>query len=306
MSKMPSTDPACHEVADSALALRIEARQRDLGGFSVARLLPVAQQRSVGPFIFFDHFGPTRFETGKGIDVRPHPHINLATVTYLFAGAIDHRDSLGSHQRIEPGAINWMVAGRGIVHSERTPAVTPDDGYDLHGIQLWLGLPEADEEAEPSFVHHPAETLPAHAEGGVNVRVLAGEAYGHRAPARVFSPMIYADITLQAGASIQLPDYEERAVYPINGEVRVDGVSLERVQMGIVAPGDRTLSVPASAEASTRVMLIGGAPLGVRHMWWNFVSSRKERIEQAKSDWAQDRFETVVGDEDDRIPLPES
>ena len=279
----------------------IDPRMHDLGaGFLVRRILPFHAHKSVGPFVFFDHFGPARFEGGTGMDVRPHPHIGLATVTYLFEGAIDHRDSLGSHQEIRPGAINWMVAGRGIVHSERTPASTPAEGYTMHGIQLWLGLPEGDEEVEPSFVHHPADSLPLHRVGEACVRVLAGEAYGHSAPPRVFSPMVYADVTLPAGASVPLPDYPERAVLPVEGSVRVDGEDVALREMAILTPGARTLSAVEDA----RVMVLGGEPIGPRFMEWNFVSSRQERIEQAKADWAEHRFPLVPGDEHERIPLP--
>jgi len=283
----------------------LEGRPRDLGGFSVRRVLPAGGLQTVGPFIFFDHMGPAQFAAGAGVDVRPHPHIGLATVTYLFDGEFMHRDSLGSAQLIRPGDVNWMVAGRGIVHSERTPAELRQarDGSRLHGIQTWIALPRVAEEAEPSFTHHPAATLPEIRSPGVLMRLIAGEAYGQRAPAAVFSPMFYLAATLEAGCDVELPaEHVERAVYVADGEVEVAG---ERHGVGRMAVFEPDGPATVHAVSASRVMLLGGAPLdGPRHIWWNFVSSSLERIERAKQDWREERFAAVPGD-DERIPLPE-
>jgi redox-sensitive bicupin YhaK (pirin superfamily) len=283
----------------------LEGRPRDLGGFAVRRVLPAGGLQTVGPFIFFDHMGPARFEPGAGVDVRPHPHIGLATVTYLFDGEFMHRDSLGTAQLIRPGDVNWMVAGRGIVHSERTPVELRQTtrGARLHGIQTWIALPRAAEETAPSFSHHPAATLPEVRRPGVLMRLIAGEAYGQRAPASVFSPMFYLAAALEAGCELDLPaGHVERAVYVAEGEVDVAGERHGVGRMVVFEPGGpATLrAVPAS-----RVMLLGGAPLdGPRHIWWNFVSSSLERIERAKRDWREERFAAVPGD-DERTPLPD-
>lgn len=283
----------------------LEGRPRDLGGFAVRRVLPAGGLQTVGPFIFFDHMGPARFAPGQGVDVRPHPHIGLATVTYLFEGEFLHRDSLGTAQRIRPGDVNWMVAGRGIVHSERTP---PDvrgaaGGSAIHGIQTWVALPQSSEEAEPSFEHHPAATLPEIRAAGATMRLIAGEACGRRAPTSVFSPMFYLAATIEAGAAVELPgEYAERAVYVAEGQVVVAGEQHGVGHMVVFEAG-----TPASLRAVTaaRVMLLGGAPLdGPRHIWWNFVSSSAARIERAKDDWRAERFAAVPGD-DERIPLPD-
>jgi redox-sensitive bicupin YhaK (pirin superfamily) len=290
----------------------IEPRERDLGdGFFVRRLLPAGKQRAVGPFLFFDHFGPTRLPPGKGMDVRPHPHINLATVTYLFAGEIVHRDSLGSVQAIRPGDINWMTAGRGIVHSERTGPELRASGSVAHGLQLWVGLPRADEETAPAFHHHPAATLPELAVGGATVRLLAGEAFGRRSPVRTFSPLTYLDIALPAGRSLALPpEGGERGLYVISGRAVCDGTAHEPHRMLLLA-SDRPVTI--AADGDTRAVLVGGAPFPEpRHIWWNFVSSSAERLEQAKRDWLTRRgeaggpFPLVPGDESEFIPLPES
>jgi redox-sensitive bicupin YhaK (pirin superfamily) len=282
----------------------LEGRPRDLGGFSVRRVLPSADRRTIGPFIFFDHMGPAAFPPGGGIDVRPHPHVGLATVTYLFDGELVHRDSLGSEQTIRPGDVNWMVAGRGIVHSERTPRERRETagGARIHGIQSWLALPAGAEEVPPSFTHHPRASLPELRLGGVSMRLIAGEAFGERAPPTVFSSLFYLEARSDAAAVVALPEeFDERAVYVVEGEIEVGGechgigrmLGLERG----TAAGVRTLG-PA------RLMLLGGAPLeGPRHIWWNFVSSRTERIEQAKRDWRDGRFGEVPGDPE-RIPLP--
>ena len=303
MSWMPSNDPILGDpLTCDALELVIVPRTRDLGdGFEVRRALPHGKRQMVGPFIFFDHFGPVQFMSGKGMDVRPHPHIGLATVTYLFEGAMVHRDSLGVVQRIEPGAINWMTAGRGIVHSERTP----DDLRGLtrrsHGLQLWAALPEADEETEPSFAHTPARDIPQQEVGGARVRVLIGSAFGAASPVAVRSSTLYLDIALSAGDGFPLPPAAERAVYVIDGVAQLDGTDLPPGQMVVLAPDEEPM---LSADGEARVVLIGGAPLGHRHMWWNFVSSRKERIVMAADDWAAGRFPAVPG-ETEFIPLPD-
>jgi redox-sensitive bicupin YhaK (pirin superfamily) len=283
----------------------LEGRPRDLGGFGVRRVLPASRLQTVGPFIFFDHMGPAVFAPGAGVDVRPHPHIGLATVTYLFAGEFMHRDGLGTAQLIRPGDVNWMVAGRGIVHSERTPpqARQAPGGASIHGIQTWIALPRDREETEPSFEHHPAPTLPEIRRPGVAMRLIAGSAYGATAPTAVFSPMFYLAADCAAGAVLELPDeYAERAVYVVDGEVEADGESYGTGHMIVLeAATGATLRVAAPA----RVMLLGGAPLdGARHIWWNFVSSSEDRIERARIDWREERFAAVPGD-DERIPLPE-
>jgi hypothetical protein len=258
----------------------------------------------VGPFIFFDHFGPTVFPPGaEGINVRPHPHINLATVTYLFEGEIVHRDSLGSHQVIAPGAVNWMTAGRGIVHSERTDPKRRASGGALHGIQLWVALPRADEETEPAFHHHDAASLPRPLAPGVDLRLIVGSAWGLTSPVKVFSPLFYADAAMSAGSSVTLPDEaQERAAYVATGQLRVGARTFGPGQMVVFARGRRA-SVQADVE--TRALLLGGAPLdGDRHLFWNFVSSRPERLEEAKQAWKDGRFPKVPGDDQEFIPLP--
>ena len=283
----------------------LEGRPRDLGGFSVRRVLPAGRLQTVGPFIFFDHMGPAVFAPGAGVDVRPHPHIGLATVTYLFAGEFMHRDSLGTAQLIRPGDVNWMVAGRGIVHSERTPpeARQVPGGAPIHGIQTWIALPREREETEPSFEHHPAPALPEIRRPGVVMRLIAGSAFGATAPTAVFSPMFYLAADCEAGAVIELPDeHVERAVYVVDGEVDADGESYGPGHMIVL---ESATSAALRAATPARVMLLGGAPLdGARHIWWNFVSSSAERIERARIDWSEERFAAVPGD-DERIPLPE-
>ena len=287
---------------DGAISRLIEPRPRDLGGFSVRRVLPAAGQQMVGPFIFFDHMGPADFAPGTGIDVRPHPHIGLATVTYLFEGALVHRDSLGVVQTIEPGAVNWMTAGRGIVHSERTGPGLRAAGHRIHGIQSWLALPRAAEETAPSFRHFRADALPEFTSGDALVRVIAGSAFGRRSPVETLSPMLYADLQLPAGGSVPLPpEQEERALYVAQGSAMLAGQAVETGQMALLAPG---ATPRLSATESLRAMLVGGAPAdGPRYIWWNLVSSSRERIEQAKRDWANGRFPGVPG-ETEFIPLP--
>ena len=275
---------------------------KDLGGgFTVSRLLPAATRQAVGPFVFFDHFGPVDAGPADNHDVRPHPHIGLATVTYLFEGAMQHHDSTGVAQRIEPGAINWMTAGRGIVHSERTPADLRGVQRRSHGLQLWVALPAEDEEIAPSFVHTPAAAIPEIEVGGARLRVLVGEAYGVVSPVVVRSPTLYLDIHLSAGDAFPLPPAEERAVYVVEGDAQLDGVDIPPGRMVVLAAGEDLM---LSADADARVVLIGGAPLGPRHIWWNFVSSRKERIAQAADDWAAQRMGVVPG-ETEFIPLPD-
>ena len=280
-------------------------RARDIGGFEVRRALPAVERRMVGPFVFLDQMGPAEFPSGKGIDVRPHPHINLATVTYLYAGEIFHRDTLGSAQAIRPGDLNWMSAGKGIAHSERTAPDVRAAGSPLSGLQAWVALPAAHEESEPSFAHYPKAALP-HIDGeGKSVRVIAGSIFGETSPAKVYSELFYADAHLAAGATLPLDaDYEERGLYLVEGEIDIAGDRFEPGRLLVFKPGDR-ISIRALTPA--RFMLLGGASLdGPRHLWWNFVSSRKERIEQAKEDWRAGRFGVVPGDDEESIPAPEN
>lgn len=280
----------------------IEPHIQDLGGFQARRLLPSNVLTLVGPFIFFDHLGPAVFPPGKGVDVRPHPHINLATVTYLFEGVLLHRDSVGSVQEIHPGAVNWMTAGRGIVHSERTPDHERSKEATLHGIQTWVALPDEHEETDPWFRHHPATDLPTWENAGVSFTLIAGEAYSHTSKVRTFSPMIYLDVQLAAGTQFTLPgDYSEQAVYSVTEGLQINGVPLEQHRLAVLTSG---VSVDISSEGDARCIVVGGEPVGKRHKWWNFVSSRLDRIEQAKRDWQQGRFEQVP-QETEFIPLPE-
>ncbi|NJD32962.1 MAG: pirin family protein [Gammaproteobacteria bacterium] len=290
----------------TTVARVLEGRPRDLGGCGVRRVLPAGGMQTVGPFIFFDHMGPATFAPGAGVDVRPHPHIGLATVTYLYAGEFMHRDSLGTQQLIRPGDVNWMVAGRGIVHSERTPpeARKAGTGATIHGIQTWIALPRDHEEAPPAFEHHPASALPELRPRGAVLRLIAGEAYGQRSPASVFSGMFYVDARLEAAATAELPpEYSERAAYVAEGAIDAAGTRHGVGEMIVFAAGG---GPTIRALEASRVMLLGGAPLdGPRDIWWNFVSSSRERIERAKRDWREQRFAAVPGD-DERIPLPEA
>jgi redox-sensitive bicupin YhaK (pirin superfamily) len=281
----------------------IEQRRRDLGGFEVGRLLPFAARRMVGPFIFLDRMGPAAFAPGipRSVDVRPHPHIGLSTLTYLFEGEIMHRDSVGSEQAIRPGEVNWMTAGRGITHSERFERARREGGR-MDGLQAWVALPQEDEETEPAFFHHGAADLPETSEKGVRRRLIAGEAYGARSPVRTHSPLFYVHCTLDAGAREQMPaSYSERAAYVIDGEVEVDGQRFKEGQLLVFATGK-----PAVLEARTpaTLMLLGGEPVGQRHIEWNFVSSSKKRIEQAKADWRAGRMKLPDLDHEEFIPLP--
>lgn len=276
---------------------------RDLGEFQVRRLLPAFPHKMMGPFIFFDHMGPVRFAPGQGVNVRPHPHIGLATVTYLFEGAIVHRDSLGKVQRIEPGDVNWMTAGSGIVHSERSSPEDRAAGLPLHGIQTWVALPLADEQAQPAFHHHPKSTLPAITEAGAQLRVIAGHAWGMRSPVQTYSDTLYVAAAMEAGGKIALPaEHEQRAVYAAEGEVEVAGEPLAPQHMAVLPEG-RTVVIEAVSAA--RIMLLGGARMdGDRHIWWNFVASSHELIEDAKRRWREQRFAAVPG-ETEFIPLPD-
>ena len=305
MSWMPSNDPILGDPQScNALDLIIVPRTRDLGdGFAVRRALPHGRRQMVGPFIFFDHFGPVQFVAGKGMDVRPHPHIGLATVTYLFDGSIMHRDSEGHIQEIKPGAMNLMTAGRGIAHSERTPDVERAQGQSMLGLQSWIALPARAEEIAPSFQHFSAETLPTVQDTGFKARVIAGSSFGAASPVDMVSEWFYVEVTLDAGAAVPLDaDHEERAIYVVDGEIEIAGERFEGPRLLIFRPGDR---ITVRATRPARMMFLGGTALeGPRHIWWNFVSSSKERIEQAKADWKAGRF-AAVPDETEFIPLPE-
>lgn len=301
---LPANPPASHREGTASIDLVIEARPRDIGGFAVRRALPSMQRRLVGPFLFFDHMGPAAMEIGEGMDVRPHPHIALATVTYLFDGEIDHRDSLGTFQTIRPGDVNWMVAGRGVVHSERSPKGARERGVHVHGIQSWVALPTELEESEPSFEHHASTAIPRVVLEGVTLDVIAGTAYGVRSPVSVLSPTLYVHARLDAGAALAIDDtHEERALYVVEGSVTCDDETFGVGTMLVLRPAAK---VVVRSNEPSRLMILGGAPLdGPRHIFWNFVSSSKDRIEQAKDDWKNDRFPKVPGDEAERIPLPE-
>jgi len=297
----PRTAPAA---GLAPVDLVIEPRTRDLGdGFEVRRVLPYAKRHMVGPFIFFDHFGPTRFRAGTGLDVRPHPHIGLATITYLFNGEIMHRDSLGNAQPIRPGAVNWMTAGRGIVHSERTPPAVRQHESPIYGIQSWIALPRAREEIEPAFEHVPAASLPLIEGDGVSARLIAGTLFGKTSPVTTQSPIFYADVTLRAGATITMaPNYTQRAAYLLEGAVDCAGARHTPPQMLVF---DSRARAAITAREPARLLLLGGEPLdGERHIWWNLVSSSAERIEQAKRDWQAGRFPKIPGDSEEFIPLP--
>ncbi len=311
MSWNPALDPSI-PLGDAVDAIEtvVVARARDLGGFEVRRALPSVARQMVGPFIFFDQMGPAEFLTGKGIDVRPHPHIGLGTVTYLLKGRIHHRDSLGTDQWIEPGAVNWMQAGYGITHSERTDGDIRSRPHSLFGLQTWLALPKSREDDPAAFVHTPEADLPVLEGEGKRLRLILGDAWGARAPMAVPSEMFYADAALEAGAALPMPDdHEDRGVYVLSGGVSVAGQDFGPGHMLIFRPGDR-ISVKAG-EAGARIMVLGGATMdGPRFIWWNFVASSKERIDAAKEawragDWAHGRFKLPPGDEGEFIPAPE-
>jgi len=285
----------------------ITGKAHDLGGgFFVTRLLPQMARRSIGPFVFFDYFGPADFAPGKGIDVRPHPHIGLATITYLFEGSQIHRDTLGSVQEIKPGDVNWMTAGRGIAHSERTGEAVRAQGHRMHGIQSWIGLPQADEEAPPAFQHFGVDDLPDRNDKNVTLRLIAGSAFGLAAPVKTFSPIFYADARFAPGGALHYAaEHEERAFLVIEGEVQTGGIEVHGPGAMLALDKDEEITLYANAPA--RVMLLGGARLdGERHIWWNFVSSSKDRIERAKQEWRDGRFGLIPGDDKEFIPLPES
>jgi redox-sensitive bicupin YhaK (pirin superfamily) len=308
MSWQSCPDPALGQmrVADSIETV-IVPRARDLGGFEVRRALPSRTQQMVGPFIFFDQMGPAEFSVGQGIDVRPHPHINLATVTYLFDGEIIHRDSLGTTMPIRPGAVNWMTAGRGIVHSERTSPQLKARGPRLFGLQTWVALPAVHEETDPSFAHYEETDLPVLEAEGKHVRVMVGQAWGLRSPVKTFSDTIYADIRLEPGVALPLDRaHEERAVYVVLGAVNIGRDRFPSSQLLVLRP-DGAISVRNAENEAARIVLVGGETMdGPRHIWWNFVSARPERIEQAKADWRAGRFDTVPGDAEEYIPLPDA
>ena len=311
MSWNPAMEPGCPDAAGlDAIETLIVPRSRDLGGFEVRRALPAPKRQMVGPFIFFDQAGPAEFLTGQGVDVRPHPHTGLGTVTYLFRGDFHHRDSTGADQIIRPGELNWMVAGRGVSHSERTTAAARSGPNSLFGIQTWLALPDRDEDMEPMFEHHGRDALPMIEDAGVSVRLVLSEAWGARAPARMFSETFYADAKLDPGRRLPMPDdHEDRGIYIVEGSIRVAGQAFEAGRMMVFRPGDR-ITVEAG-ERGARLMLLGGATLpGPRYIWWNFVASSRERIEQAKADWragkwGEGRFDLPVDDRDEHIPLPD-
>ncbi|WP_417605858.1 pirin family protein [Primorskyibacter flagellatus] len=306
MSYSPCPDPVLGDAEGvDAIETLIVPRAVDLGEMEVRRALPSTKRQMVGPFIFFDQMGPAEFLTDQGIDVRPHPHINLATLTYLFEGEILHRDSLGTEQTIRAGAVNWMKAGRGIVHSERTSQERRNTGQRLFGLQTWVALPEADEETAPDFIHYGADTLPMLDSDGIKARIIAGEAFGQKSSLKTASETLYGDVELQAGTSVPIDaTYEERALYTISGEIEIAGDRFGKGQLLVLRPGD---AITVRASKAARFMLFGGAPMGgPRYIWWNFVSSRPERIETAKQEWARGRFDTVPGDEAEFIPLPES
>jgi redox-sensitive bicupin YhaK (pirin superfamily) len=300
---MPAESPSS-TTSTPGIAAIIDARARDVAGLPVRRLLPSRARRTVGPFVFLDHMGPLELAPGNGVDVPPHPHIGLATVTYLFEGGLVHRDSLGSFQLIQPGEINWMTAGRGIVHSERTGSVQRSAGSKLHGLQFWVALPGAHEETDPVFHHYPAGSLPIVQKADTPIRVLVGRAYGVESPVQTLSPLFLVDVALQAGSELPIPhQYQERAAYIVEGSVSCGTERANSGRMLVFAPG---MDLMVRAESAARVVFLGGAPLdGPRLIWWNFVSSSQERIERAKRDWKQGRLPKVPGDEVEFVSLPE-
>jgi len=300
MSKLAAIEPTCAKYGE-AIGVLVKGNSKDLGGFCVRRVLPASMVRSVGPFVFFDEMGPADFPAGQGINVRPHPHIGLATVTFLFEGEILHRDSLGYTQPIRPGAVNLMNAGRGIVHSERTSEELHEKGQRLHGIQVWMALPDDQQESEPSFVHYPKSALPVIENQGVVTTVIIGSHAGEESPVTVQAETLYLSMSLEAGASHTLDVTEEQAaVYVVSGEIGVDGQVVKSGEMAVLANNPVTLSAPSAS----LLMVIGGADVGHREMYWNFVHSSRARIDQAKQDWRDMKFAMVPGD-DEFIPLPD-
>jgi redox-sensitive bicupin YhaK (pirin superfamily) len=305
MRRLPLPDPLLGEVAAAdAIETIIVPRLRDIGAFMVKRALPAQQRQMVGPFIFLDAFGPGEAISGEKFDVRPHPHIGLATVSYLLEGSIMHRDSVGSEQVIVPGDVNWMTAGKGIAHSERAPKENIGKPARVHGFQTWVALPKLSEETAPTFFHHGKDALPVITGDGATVRLAVGSLYGERAPVATFSEMFFADVVLEAGAKLPLDaSYEERAAYLSEGTVEIGGEIFTPDRLVVFKPGE---GMTITAKTPARLILLGGEPMdGPRHIWWNFVSSTKDRIEQAKADWKAGRFDKVFGDEKDFIPLPE-
>ena len=303
MSRTGSDDPEQIDCDTASIASILKSRPRVIDRFTVARVLPARTRRMVGPWCFLDHLGPAELAPGQGMDVRPHPHIGLATVSYLFEGEILHQDSLGSYQPIRPGAINWMSAGRGIVHSERTPQPLRATGSRIHQLQLWVALPLAEEESEPSFQHHSSDSLPELTLGDARIRVIAGTAFGATAPVRTLSPLFFAELTLPAGATLELPsEQNERAAYVVEGGFSCGTQRVGAQDMAVFHPGTRPVLV---ADTRSRIMLLGGDPLeSPRYIDWNFVSSSKARIERAKDDWRNRRFPSIPGDDQEFIPLP--
>ncbi|MBT0587472.1 pirin family protein [Alteromonas oceanisediminis] len=294
-------DALCAETNCTVVEQVITPKTKELGGFSVRRVLPAREQRMVGPWLFFDHMGPADFPAGEGINVRPHPHIHLATVTYLFEGEILHRDSLGSEQAIRPGDVNLMVAGRGIVHSERERAEVTAIAHRLHGLQLWLALPEAQQEMAPEFMHYPDADIPYVQVGEVMVKVIMGQAYGKQSPVKTFAETLYIEAGMMPHQSLILPAAEQRAVYVAGGTVTIGNAVIQPYQMAILSSNKEA---EVTANTAARIAVIGGEVMQPRHMYWNFASTSRARIEQAKQDWQAQRFEPVVGDEDEFIPLP--
>jgi len=306
MSYVECDRPDCVEgLEDTAVETVVVPRARDLGGFEVRRALPAKERQMIGPFIFFDQMGPAEFVLDSGIDVRPHPHIGLSTVTYLFRGEIHHRDSLGTQLVIRPGEVNWMTAGQGIAHSERTTEEDRRRRHELYGIQAWVALPKASEEIAPAFVHHDSGDLPTLDAEGKRVRLIAGSLWGERSPVATSSEMFYADVALEPGARLPLPaEHEERGIYLVEGAIRVGGQRFEAGRLISFRPG---LDLDVEALEAARMLFLGGEPMdGPRYIWWNFVSSSLDRIEQAKEDWRAGRFEPVAGETDEFIPLPET
>ena len=306
MSFFPGKDPEVGDAfASDQIELMVIPNAKDIGGFQVRRALPTAKRRLVGPFIFFDRMGPAILRAGQALDVRPHPHIGLSTVTYLFDGKIRHRDSLGTEMVIQPGDVNLMTAGRGIVHSERTPEELRGAPMSVSGLQTWLALPDGKEEVAPVFENTAALRLPEIDAEGVSGRIVIGDFQGLRSPVRADSETLYADLRLAPGASVKIPaDAEERAIYTLEGEVSISGDVFPAERLLVFRPGDE---IVVSSQTGAHFMLFGGASLGSkRYIWWNFVSSSKERIEQAKEEWKTGRFDIVPGDEEEFIPLPES
>ena len=311
MSWNPALTPGCpDEVGPDAIETLIIPRARDLGGFEVRRALPAPKRQMVGPFIFFDQMGPAEFLTDQGIDVRPHPHIGLGTVTYLYRGSFQHRDSTGADQVITPGALNWMVAGRGVTHSERTSAAGREGPHSLFGIQTWIALPETHEDMAPVFEHHGRDALPVIRDQGIEARLILGRAYGETAPATLYSDTFYLDVVLGPRARFPLPvDHEDRGIYVTQGSIRIAGQDFEAGQMMVFRPGD-AITVQAG-DRGARLMALGGGTLdGPRHIWWNFVASSRERIDEAKRQWRAERwgqglFDLPPTDRAEHIPLPE-